>query len=227
MMRLPLLPLLALLALSEAGTSGSLYLRRVTEHAQTALKAYSALSQVQCAGQCSRNTACVQYSRDPDTGLCHLWPNPSAANPLVPSPATFYVDDTRTLPDDFVMFDATVAFGKSSPTTGGIPSIIARCSEMDNRAVPVVPQSTAELLFLERFGALPFVGLTDTAVENTFANIVTGETVSVPGSWWETGTPAYTNSPTNNCVYIHLHGKVELVSVTCSGKYPVICEIRM
>ena len=223
MMRLPWLPLLALLALSEAATSGSLYLPRVTEHAQTALKTYSALSQVQCAGQCSRNTACVQYSRDPDTGLCHLWPNPSAANPLTSSPEPLHL----RLPDNFALFDDTVAFGKSDPASGGIPSIKSRCQEQDIRAVPVVPRSTEELLFLKRFGAYTFVGITDEKVENTFADMVTGEPVSVPGSWWETGTPAYTNSHTNDCVYIHIHGHVMLVSVTCNGKYPVICEIRM
>ena len=218
-----LLPL-ALLPLSEAALSIGLYLRHVSEHSQTPVKTYQAVSQVQCAAQCSRIGGCVQYTRDPATGLCSLWPSPSADNPLDSSPETVH----WRLPDDFVLHDDTVAFGVSAASTGGgLSAIIARCEELNSRAVPVMPRTAEELQALYQFGSSTFVGFTDQAVENTFANMVTGRRwrCRPPGGKLErraTPTRPPTTASTSTCT-----ARWSCCRSPCNGLFPVVCEIRM
>ena len=200
---------------------------QVSRRAQTPLKSYQSASKIQCAAFCGRTVGCAWYSSDPDTQFCQLWPNSTENNPLGATSEPLFKNLHPRLPEGFERFDASVAFGLSiSPSSGGMPSIISRCREVDPRAVPAIPRTMDELLFFDRFGSNSLVGLTDINLEGTFTNMVTGELVNVPAEFWEKSSPTYLNSASNNCVYIHLHGRAELVSVTCAGLFSVICEIR-
>ena len=221
MLRLPLL-LLCLSLLGEAFFPDNMYVFRISEHAETPIKSYRPVSQVQCAVQCARSTACINFSWNSSTALCQLWPKASDSNPLTSSQETIYWH----LPEEFTPFDRTVAFGYSAKSSGGIDSIISRCREMDPTAFPTVPQTDDEFQHIYRFSVYGFVGLTDQTTENTFVNMTSGEVVTVPDSWWYAGSPGFGNALVHNCVHVHKHGKPQLVSVNCAALHNVICEIR-
>ena len=228
MLCLPLLLMPALLQFTEAAAPGVTFYHRRSWHAAIPLKTNPAASKIQCAAWCEHTSGCIQHDFNTTTGACTLWGNPSIDNAMTTFLESVYEDTKRPIPAGFQPFDSKVSFFMPvSTSSGDVPSIAARCRETwDTRAIPAVPLTLDELLFLGRFSGHPFIGAADVDTEGTYVNIVTGESVNLPNEFWEHGVAKW-NTEDKDCVTVHIHGKAELMAEECLKAKPVICEIRI
>ena len=130
-LRSPVLTLLPLLLNSCVDSSSVVYQAQVLQHAQTPLKSVPDLTGAGgtlCAVQCRIAAGCVQFARDPTTGLCRLWPLHSADNPLTDHTEPLYqaVSQSDTIAATTTAAAAAAAAATTSTTTTAIDEPAAR-----------------------------------------------------------------------------------------------------